>query len=575
MERGDNCLNDERFQERKDCGSQPDGKSSENDSYNTLSGDGNSMQENVACVTVSADVSGTNTAENVTGESILGIVDKLISEIAPNGNVLNLIIPSDDRDVGHRSCRDRDGASMFVKDETVSPKSNCSSKSPQQGHGPPSGPFVMGDQVDVVLDAYSSGENLGVPNNNGSWNCDSSSEFDHSSFMNQLDKYKWRSNNLATNSKVSLSRQQKVRTDLTLTDKVRLIQVSEATGKSQRSLAAEFHISVGSVNNILRRKREYKEAFENSDAYSRNHKSPRQLRSTKTQAPNELLVLVMRWLEVAKAKINPLTWPVVLEKVKEFATKMNVNTFSASATWLEELRHSLGIPLQALPSKVPTEHDARIAGSWRKMLPFLLQGYQPENVFCVAETTLYYRCLPDCCYIGGPLCQVMKEIFICHIPSLVPMLSSLSSSSSSSSSSSLSLSTSYCHCRRHRHRRHCRRRQHQHHCHHCHHHHHHHHYHHHHHHHHHHHRHHRQHQHHCHHHHHHCRRCCHDHHSHHCLRHHHHRCRRRRHHHHHRCFPAPPHQMSFMITYRIPTTSWMCWNTDSLCCFVATYLVSA
>ena len=202
-----------------------------------------------------------------------------------------------------------------------------------------------------------------------------------------------------------LPRQQKVRTDLSLADKVRLINVSETTGKSQRSLAAEFHISVGSVNNILRRKREYKEAFENKDAPV-NSKASRYYRSTKVSAYNELQMLIMRWLEIAKVKIKPLTWPLVMEKAREFAARLNISSFSSSSTWLENLRQSMDIPLRAMPVGVRSENDATLLGMWRKMLPFLLQGYQPENIFSMTETTLYYRCLPDCCYLGGPMCQV-------------------------------------------------------------------------------------------------------------------------------------------------------------------------
>ena len=52
------------------------------------------------------------------------------------------------------------------------------------------------------------------------------------------------------------------RTELTLNKKVELIKLSEKSGKSQRKLAEDFAIGKSQVFNILKRKREFIDAFE-------------------------------------------------------------------------------------------------------------------------------------------------------------------------------------------------------------------------------------------------------------------------------------------------------------------------
>ena len=390
---------------------------------------------------VGENLSGIGDSISGIGENISGMVDRMMAEISPGVmDLSNITSSTGDRGVIDGSDRDSDGsetaplkqqpdlfeAKHSVEEDLADDQQNRSS--PRTAHRLPSGPFVVGDQMDITTEMFtgkvpdvlrtSSSSSLLMQSNPlpSPLGLEPNPYLSHS----LLDKFKWLPQSPEKHSMKQLleyqsltsrplPRQQKVRTDLSLADKVRLINVSETTGKSQRSLAAEFHISVGSVNNILRRKREYKEAFENKEAPSSN-KASRYYRSTKVSAFNELQMLIMRWLEIAKVKIKPLTWPIVMEKAREFATRLNITGFSSSSAWLENLRQSMDIPLRAMPVGVRSENDATLLGMWRKMLPFLVQGYQPENIFSVTETTLYYRCLPDCCYIGGPMCQVSLQL---------------------------------------------------------------------------------------------------------------------------------------------------------------------
>ncbi|XP_071108478.1 tigger transposable element-derived protein 4-like [Haliotis cracherodii] len=193
----------------------------------------------------------------------------------------------------------------------------------------------------------------------------------------------------------------KARNDLSLANKVRLIRESESTGKSQRQLAAEFSISLGSVNNILRRKREYVEAYENSDCPTPPAKLPRRIFPKKPDF-DVLNALVVKWAEIAQTKNIPISRALVQEKAKEFAKKLNMYSFSPSQVWLENIQKLLHLPLHS--SAENSDLTAKLYTVWMKMLPYLVQGYEPENVFTCGETALFYKGLPDKCYVEGGVC---------------------------------------------------------------------------------------------------------------------------------------------------------------------------
>ncbi|XP_041364417.1 tigger transposable element-derived protein 4-like [Gigantopelta aegis] len=212
-----------------------------------------------------------------------------------------------------------------------------------------------------------------------------------------------------TSQMCSLPRQMKIRTDLSLSDKVRLIQVSEKTGKSQRSLAAEFGISLGSVNNILRRKREYIEAFERNEV-SGSIKSFRRVSwpscsRTRSPAPkvnetDSLNRLMYKWVETAKKKNVILSSTLLQDKASEFASKLGISSFTPTNSWVNTLKNQFNLCFEN-----DNDSTGKLYTTWTKMLPYLIQGYEPQNVFTCGETTLIYRGLPDKCLVEGGMCM--------------------------------------------------------------------------------------------------------------------------------------------------------------------------
>ena len=200
-------------------------------------------------------------------------------------------------------------------------------------------------------------------------------------------------------------RQMKVRTDLAISEKVRLIHVSENTGKSQRSLAAEFGISLGSVNNILRRKREYLEAFERSEVTGsvksfRRMSWPSSSTAIKVNEVDSLNRIIYKWVEIAKKKNITLSTALLQDKASEFASKLGISNFTPSNLWVSTVKSRFNLCFE-------NENDStgKLYTSWTKMLPYLIQGYEPQNVFTCGETTLIYKGLPDKCLVEGGMCM--------------------------------------------------------------------------------------------------------------------------------------------------------------------------
>lgn len=371
------------------------------------------------------------------GDHLTGVVDRMMQEISPKdssndmGNLATGIVDRIMADVS----KEGGDSSVMRRPPSLFESTPIASDSAEEQHSPilshmsrrpPSGPFVMGDQMDIMTEVFAGR----IPEHTGSSLAGtfypehlplhaSAGQEQHPVVSQMLmEKIKWIQRNpeqgnsslkklmdYQTPSSRSMSRQQKVRTDLALREKVRLINMSETTGKSQRSLAAEFHISVGSVNNILRRKREYLEAFEKNEVPS-TCKSFRFTRPPKRSGYDELHTLILKWIEKVKGKMKPLTWPIIIEKSREFAVKLNILNFNSSGLWVENLKRSIDIAVPLPEQSNMSDSDVKLLSMWRKMLPFLQQGYEPENIFTISETALYYKCLPDKCFITGATCKV-------------------------------------------------------------------------------------------------------------------------------------------------------------------------
>ena len=122
--------------------------------------------------------------------------------------------------------------------------------------------------------------------------------------------------------------------ELPIVKKVELLK--EAGSKSVRRLAKDYGVSVGTVSNMLKRKREIEEQYEsNVDA-----ERCRKLRKT---SHDELNNLMWDFFQTCRRKNIPMSGPMLQEQARAYSVQMGDVDFKASNGWLESFkkRHNI------------------------------------------------------------------------------------------------------------------------------------------------------------------------------------------------------------------------------------------
>ena len=125
-----------------------------------------------------------------------------------------------------------------------------------------------------------------------------------------------------------------VRTELTISRKLELIR--EAGNKSVRRLAKDFGISIGTVSNVLKRKRELEKQLEENV----NGARCRKLRKT---ANDEVNHMMWEFFQSCRRKSIQISGPMLQEHARTFAKQLDNQDFKASNGWLRSFkqRHNI------------------------------------------------------------------------------------------------------------------------------------------------------------------------------------------------------------------------------------------
>lgn len=124
-----------------------------------------------------------------------------------------------------------------------------------------------------------------------------------------------------------------MRHELTLSEKVQLILDSEDK-IIYRTLADKYKISVGSVSNIVKRKAEYSESFEQNGSSAKK-------RNLWNQFNQQVDQLVYEWFVNQSNKNIPITGPLRQERSRQIRQQLDgpdVHDFKANNDWLEKFR---------------------------------------------------------------------------------------------------------------------------------------------------------------------------------------------------------------------------------------------
>lgn len=176
---------------------------------------------------------------------------------------------------------------------------------------------------------------------------------------------------------------------LTLEKKIEVIKLHEK-GTSARKIAQQFSVGKTQIQETLKRKAEYLSDFESNQPADRKRK----IRSTGNEEVNEL---TWEWFKKASAIKLPVSGPIIKEKALLVAKQLGNDDFKASNGWLESFikRHNINFGKKSGESG---DVDMKTVEEWKAKLPEICDGYEPEDIYNMDESGLYYRATSDKTY---------------------------------------------------------------------------------------------------------------------------------------------------------------------------------
>ncbi|CAF3934434.1 unnamed protein product, partial [Adineta steineri] len=167
---------------------------------------------------------------------------------------------------------------------------------------------------------------------------------------------------------------------LTLSDKVQLIRENEQH-VNYRTLAENYQISIDSVSNIIKRKAEYLENYEQNE----NSNKKRNFRDEFNQ---QLDQKVYEWFVTQRSKNIPISGPLIQEQARQTRLQLdptNNDDFKASNGWLEKFRKHHGITYKSICGESATV-DASTVDDWLSRISSVIDKYDPSDIYNADET---------------------------------------------------------------------------------------------------------------------------------------------------------------------------------------------
>ena len=118
------------------------------------------------------------------------------------------------------------------------------------------------------------------------------------------------------------------RVELSLEDKITLIKESEMLPKpTLKMLSEKYGVGKSTIGDIVRKKSVYMSHWENNS-------SPNKSRFNNEMKFEKINNLVWDWFCIVRAKLLPISGPIIQEKALSFARERGLSEFKASNGWL-------------------------------------------------------------------------------------------------------------------------------------------------------------------------------------------------------------------------------------------------
>ncbi|XP_008182612.1 tigger transposable element-derived protein 4-like [Acyrthosiphon pisum] len=170
---------------------------------------------------------------------------------------------------------------------------------------------------------------------------------------------------------------------LSISDKVRLIQLVEKGDRKKCEIAKEFNIPPNTLSPIIKQKEKIMKF---------NCGNMKKMRMTRYLDIDKCL---LKWFTQCRDKNIPLNGTILLEKSKRICTTTRTHyNFKASSGWLTNWKKRHDVVFRTVCGEKASV-DTHCCSNWIKNLPDVLTGYSSNDIFNVDETGLFFKCLPD------------------------------------------------------------------------------------------------------------------------------------------------------------------------------------
>lgn len=193
------------------------------------------------------------------------------------------------------------------------------------------------------------------------------------------------------------------RKDLTLKEKVNVIEYAKLNKCTQVELAKKFEISQAQVSKLLKNK----EKVSNDWKCNKNLNQKRKRTGKESEVEDALL----QWFAEKRACNVPISGLLLNQKAEDLARQLNITDFKATNGWLCRWKERNQISFKKIHGEA-SDADEAAASSWKSnVLPALLQDYSSSCIYNCDETALYYRAMPD-----GTLCLKGEKVVGGKVP---------------------------------------------------------------------------------------------------------------------------------------------------------------
>jgi len=173
---------------------------------------------------------------------------------------------------------------------------------------------------------------------------------------------------------------------LTLSDKVKLIELKETQKLSTKELITRFKCGKTQVYDAIKNKEKIMDEWVNS-------KNSGKSKRLKTPSFEQIDQKLYEWFISVRSKNLPISGPILQTEAMKLAEKMNVKDFKASNGWLEKFKKRHDIVWKQVSGEA-TDVDQETVEEWKRKISRLIAGYEAKDVYSADETGLFFRDIP-------------------------------------------------------------------------------------------------------------------------------------------------------------------------------------